>query len=520
MNKTSVAQQPKTANFLPPAQGILQRKCACGNQTVAGGECEECAKKKSGLQRKLAIGTSNDPLEQEADRVADQVMAASAHSVVRGAPLHIQRYAAQAIEGADTAPASVDRVLASSGRPLEPVLRQDMEQRFGHDFSQVRVHSGMAAEQSARDVNADAYTVGHNIVFGMDRFAPGTHAGRRLISHELTHVVQQASVPVVSSSFEIADAESASEREADGAAAQTLSTGQLAGQAQPRAPVKLARQPADTPTPDAPAPDTPAAASPTRVDLIRVSCESNTIEFETDAGIPSYELSDCKIEDADYIGTVTVEGNNVNFSPPPNAPGQGARFPYRVKPGQPNPSTFFPNQTTVHIVTGTLSQPSPGPGAGPAPVPATTPIQVCSRDLQISPVGKHAYIEAPPFRYAIISPTCPQGRFDNALTGTGGQKWDNSPDPCKKTPTCINCHPAPGVADVAKCMRSTFTAYNNPSLYRLLGPNSNTFAGTLARTCCAGMVPKPPALGFVPGWNDAPAPVRAGGRPCPPGPTC
>ena len=67
-----------------------------------------------------------------------------------------------------------------------------MGQRFGHDFSRVRVHSGGAAEQSARDVNANAYTVGHNIVFGAGRFAPGTHEGRRLIAHELTHVVQQS----------------------------------------------------------------------------------------------------------------------------------------------------------------------------------------------------------------------------------------------------------------------------------------------------------------------------------------
>ena len=91
----------------------------------------------------------------------------------------------------DTAPASVDRVLAGSGRPLDSALQQDMGQRFGHDFSRVRVHSGGAAEQSAQDVNANAYTVGHDMVFGAGRFAPGTHEGRRLIAHELAHVVQQ-----------------------------------------------------------------------------------------------------------------------------------------------------------------------------------------------------------------------------------------------------------------------------------------------------------------------------------------
>ncbi len=192
MNKTTVARQLKTASFLPPAQGILQRKCACGNHTVTGGECAECAKKKSGLQRKLAIGASNAPLELEADRVAEQVMTASAHSAVTGTPQRIQRATGQAARQTETAPASVDNVLASSGRPLEPTLRQDMEQRFGHDFSQVRVHSGAASEQSARDVNANAYTVGHNIVFGAGQFAPGTHKGERLLAHELTHVLQQS----------------------------------------------------------------------------------------------------------------------------------------------------------------------------------------------------------------------------------------------------------------------------------------------------------------------------------------
>lgn len=144
------------------------------------------------LQRKLSIGASNDPLEQEADRVADQVVAAPRHSAVNTTVSRIQRSTGQTSESADAAPDSVDRVLASSGRPLEPALRQDMEQRFRHDFSRVRVHTDSTAEQSARDVNANAYTVGHNIVFGPSRFAPATQEGKRLIAHELTHVVQQS----------------------------------------------------------------------------------------------------------------------------------------------------------------------------------------------------------------------------------------------------------------------------------------------------------------------------------------
>ena len=192
MNKTTIAQQDKTATVLPPAQGILQRKCACGNQTVAVGECAECKKKKNSLQRKLTIGASNDPLEQEADRVADQVLAVPAHSLVNATPPRIQRFTGQANAGSVTAPDSVDRVLANFGRPLESALREDMEQRFGYDFSRVRVHSDATAEQSARDVNAQAYTVGQDIAFGAGRFAPGSYEGQRLIAHELTHVIQQA----------------------------------------------------------------------------------------------------------------------------------------------------------------------------------------------------------------------------------------------------------------------------------------------------------------------------------------
>lgn len=91
-------------------------------------------------------------------------------------------------------PPSVDRALtSSSGDPLRPALREDMERRFGHDFSKVRVHFDAAAERSAQGVNANAYTVGQDIVFGAGQFLPDTPTGRRLLAHELAHVVQQGS---------------------------------------------------------------------------------------------------------------------------------------------------------------------------------------------------------------------------------------------------------------------------------------------------------------------------------------
>ncbi|AMP37649.1 eCIS core domain-containing protein [Ralstonia solanacearum] len=189
--------QPAAAKpaAMESANLVLRRKCACGaGASSLSGECEECSKKKRGAQRKLTIGASNDPLEREADQVADQVMAASAPQAVRAAAPSLQRAASSASGQAGMAPASVDKACASPGKPLDPALRQDMEQRFGHDFSRVQVHRGEAAEASARDVHAQAYTVGRDIVFGAGRFAPDTAVGRRLLAHELTHVVQQSAL--------------------------------------------------------------------------------------------------------------------------------------------------------------------------------------------------------------------------------------------------------------------------------------------------------------------------------------
>ena len=89
------------------------------------------------------------------------------------------------------APPVVHETLASSGQPLDASTRTFMEARFGHDFGQVRVHTDARAAESARAVSALAYTVGRDMVFGSGQFQSQSSAGRRLIAHELTHVVQQ-----------------------------------------------------------------------------------------------------------------------------------------------------------------------------------------------------------------------------------------------------------------------------------------------------------------------------------------
>ena len=99
-------------------------------------------------------------------------------------------------EQAEEERSPVHDVVGGGGRPLDPEVRTDIESRLGHDFGDVRVHDDDRAHDSARAVNAHAYTVGSNIVFQRGRFDPDSDAGKVTLAHELTHVVQQRSGPV------------------------------------------------------------------------------------------------------------------------------------------------------------------------------------------------------------------------------------------------------------------------------------------------------------------------------------
>jgi len=165
----------------------------------AGGECSPRDEPRISLQRKLRNGSSHDALELEADRTADQVLNWPAQSPAANTKPPIRRYTGHAEADGGPVSASVADLLAGSGRPLDTKLQEDFGKRFGRDFSQVRVHTNAMAAQSAREECAHAYTVGRNIVFAGGAFLPTTHEGRRLIAHELTHVVQQigAAAPVL-----------------------------------------------------------------------------------------------------------------------------------------------------------------------------------------------------------------------------------------------------------------------------------------------------------------------------------
>jgi hypothetical protein len=133
----------------------------------------------------IEIGRTDDPQEREADRLAERVMRMTGFESPPGAPRRTSHPCQE------VAPPIVHDVLSSSGTPLDDAARAFFEPRLGSDLSDVRLHWGATAAESARAVDADAYTVGSDIVFGGGGCAPGAGAGRRLLAHELAHVLQQ-----------------------------------------------------------------------------------------------------------------------------------------------------------------------------------------------------------------------------------------------------------------------------------------------------------------------------------------
>ncbi|MCP5409097.1 MAG: DUF4157 domain-containing protein [Chromatiaceae bacterium] len=158
------------------------------------------------LQAKLRIGAPNDRYEREADHIADRVMqiqrpeALQAKTCSGGCHLESEKELETNIQtkpgsrsgsAESDAPASVKRLLNSPGKPLGASTRSFFEPRFARDFSDVRVHIGKEASSTAREINARAFTLGRDLVFADGEYQPDSHAGRHLLAHELTHVVQQ-----------------------------------------------------------------------------------------------------------------------------------------------------------------------------------------------------------------------------------------------------------------------------------------------------------------------------------------
>jgi hypothetical protein len=268
----------------PSRTAVLQRKCACGAQAGAEGTCAECREEDgaSSLQRRAA-----DRAEPEA------------------------------------VPQTVYDVLSSPGRPLETDTRGDMEQHFGHDFSQVRVHADAQAERSARDVHADAYAVGNDIVFAPGKYAPRSAEGKQLLAHELTHTVQQSSgmaargvARSAAHALRLTPPDHPAEREAD-AAANAVRQGRTV------APVRLhdvalSRDENFTPAP-ASAMALPTPAPPPPVPLPPSTQQATDERTKWEAGTEVLK-----------IGIVATD-EGVNFRPVPDTTSTATRLPLNTR---------------------------------------------------------------------------------------------------------------------------------------------------------------------------------------------
>ena len=182
----------------PLQAGLLQRKCDCGNHTIAGGECTGCEKKHLALQR---VAEDSQPAGRNPQLGTPNSEPATSNS--------------------GSVPPIVHEVLRSSGQPIDHSTRAFFEPRFGYDFSRVRVHTDVRAAKSTEAVSALAYTVGQNVVLAAGSHSPESTRGRDLLAHELTHTIQQrGNGEYVSQKISLGDPDSASEREADNAVAQ------------------------------------------------------------------------------------------------------------------------------------------------------------------------------------------------------------------------------------------------------------------------------------------------------------
>ena len=167
-NKSSFEAQHRRSHKSGPTAYTNNLQRVAGNRAVAG------FLRPPIVQAKSNVSDPNDQYEREADRMADQVMRM-----------------AQPAASSSEIDAGVS-VPHAGGQPLSASARAFFEPRFGQDFSQVRIHTDSQASASARELNARAYTTGTHIVFAGGQLSPQTHEGRRLLAHELAHVVQQS----------------------------------------------------------------------------------------------------------------------------------------------------------------------------------------------------------------------------------------------------------------------------------------------------------------------------------------
>jgi len=200
--KKNNAIQKKKVAFSKPANDISMLQKSVGNQAV------QRLMKSGVIQAKLTIGQPNDKYEQEADKVADEIMRMPEPNIQtkpraeQVTPL-VQRQSkteeeellqtkstGETLQVTSSLESKIN-ALEGGGEALSKETRAFFEPRFGKDFSKVRVHNNANAHQLAQSINAKAFTRGNNVVFGNGEYSPNSSSGKRLLGHELTHTIQQ-----------------------------------------------------------------------------------------------------------------------------------------------------------------------------------------------------------------------------------------------------------------------------------------------------------------------------------------
>jgi len=217
----AIRRKRRNADDSAPLHSLMRLQQTIGNRGVG-----------RMIQAKMQVSQPGDQLEKEADQTADRVMRMPEPQIEENEELRrqpaeekdeneklqkkaeqpepdeeLQRVAApdddekklQTKSEGSQAPTVSPRVqshidsLRGNGRPLPESLRASLEPRFGHDFSGVRIHTDTHATEAAQAVHAKAFTIGRDVVFGRGEYAPESTAGKKLLAHELAHVVQQTS---------------------------------------------------------------------------------------------------------------------------------------------------------------------------------------------------------------------------------------------------------------------------------------------------------------------------------------
>ncbi|MBU3967815.1 MAG: DUF4157 domain-containing protein [Euryarchaeota archaeon] len=217
IKKENQGLQVQKDNFYQPLSSPVEQILFL--QRTVGNHAVQRIMKSGAMQAKLRIGAPGDVYEQEADRVADAVMRMPEPNAVSGKTsdnpvqpacpkcsdrrlpeeqdiLQLEEVPGSTLEIKQGMETDINAI-RSGGQPLPESARVFFEPRFGLDFSGVRVHTDAKAADAARAVNARAFTVGRDVVFGKGEYAPMTETGKTLMAHELTHAVQQRSAPLL-----------------------------------------------------------------------------------------------------------------------------------------------------------------------------------------------------------------------------------------------------------------------------------------------------------------------------------